>query len=180
MNPFFTEYSVKVTSHGLNPFRMIRGYEISKYPDQLRQYVKDNYPDDFLKFYNEHDSYEHVIFGVDGQSGVKKLYLEHRDYLRSMECKGSQRKYKMYREQQSPRLCRSWELNKDFTEVLNTLTTSVSVFQPMHTQFDVLLKLCKRYASAYFKDFKEWLDTEKTSTLNWLGVGQASFTVYYA
>ncbi len=180
MKPYFTEYSIKVSTEGLNPFRMIQGYHISEYSDDLQSHIENNYPDDLVSFYNEkHHLYDDVIFGVDGKRGVKKLYLEKDRYLKSIECQGSRRKYKIYREELEPRLCRSWELNKDYSTVLQTLTTSFSLFKPMHTQAEMLIRMCKKYARAHIEDFKHWLDSEIKSSINWFGVSSNSFTIYY-
>lgn len=180
MKPYFTEYSVKVTAEGLNPFRMIQGYHIKDYPEEIESHIRDNYPADLLRFYHEkHHLYQGVYFGVDGHRGVKKLYLEADKYLKSIEYKGSRRKYKIYREEPSPRLYRSWELNQDYSSVIQALATSFSIFKPMHTQADMLVRMCKKYARAHLEDFKHWLDSELKSSINWFGVSNNSFTIYY-
>jgi len=180
VKPYFTEYSVKVTAEGLNPFRMIQGYHISDYSKELKSHIEKNYPDDLADFYNEkHHLYDGVMFGVDGTQGVRKLYLENDGWLKSIECQGSRRKYKIYREEFSPRLYRSWELDRDYNKVIRTLTTSFSLFKPMHTQADMLIRMCKKYARAHLEDFKQWLDSELKSSINWFGVSNNSFTIYY-
>lgn len=160
---------------------MIKGYHIKDYREELDSYISMQYPSDLVEFYREkHHNFEDVIFGVDGKNGVRKLYLETDSFLKSVESRGEDRKYKIYMEQSvHGRVCHSWEFDAKFSKAIDTCTTSLAIFQPMHNHVNKLINICKTNAEQHLADFQEWLYSELNAQINWLGVSKNSFTVYY-
>jgi hypothetical protein len=180
VKPYGVEYSIKISPEGLNPYRVIKAYQIHDYPDEISDYISKNYPKDLVDFYNtKNQYYEDVILGVDGKAGVKKIYLEKGKLIKSIEAKGDERKYKIYAEQDNPRMHISWECIGSHDNPTRLNTVSFALFKPIKNNIDILINLCMKYAPQYINDFKYWLKNEIGARLNWLGISNSSFTIYY-
>lgn len=186
MNPNEIEFSIKVSSKGLNNNRMIISLDADD--PNISNYICRYFSDISTDLMSQGFKYDKVLFGVDGPA--RKMYLENdQGTLLAIESRDGKIGRKCYYRLNEPRpdvpvrsdfypqvLC--YNADEDYRPV-KLKTTHLFIFTEIEKCYPVLFNLAKKYASEHFSSFIEWLDLEKGAILTWLGLSDDSFTVYY-
>lgn len=180
------EFSIKVSSRGLNNNRMIISLDADD--PRVKEYSEKYFSHLSNELLNQNFQYDKVLFGVDGNT--KKMYIENNQgtliAIYDKNGKIGRKRYIRYDEPDPSVQSRSgfypqvlcYSADSKYNS-LKCNTTHLFIFTEIEKCYPVLSNLAKRYAKGHYLSFMNWLESESGAILTWLGLSDDSFTVYY-